>query len=119
MSKEIAVYQELSQKILEEKIKPLITTEILEEHKKNPIGHHSDELETVLVFLRRWFNRTKGKYVLVCTKHDGWTGKWCIGEMSGVRGVPPKIFSDECFDSREAAEHGVFLKRLKLLGLWK
>lgn len=98
----------------EERIKPLVTAKVIEEHKKNPIGLHSDDLERILIFMRRHEYLMTNKYVIVCTKEHK---EWCIGQLSGIRGIGPKIFTDECFASRLEAEHGVFLKRLKDWGV--
>jgi len=113
-TKEQTTYNELDQKIQAEAIKPLVTKEIIEEHKQKPIGKHSDELERVLIYLRKNHGQMQGKLIIACTKPHQ---EWCIAELTGVRGQPPKL-SSECFSSREEAEHGVFLKRLKNLGLW-
>jgi len=109
-----AVYDEIDARILANSIKPLVTDEIIQEHKRNPIGFHSDALERVLIYLRRNRLKTAGKYVIVCTKPHQ---EWRIATLSGVRGVGPKIDESSRFTSREEAEHGVFLKRLADLGL--
>ncbi|GAB7387634.1 hypothetical protein BSNK01_14710 [Bacillaceae bacterium] len=109
------VYLETDKRILENKIKPLITKELIEEHRKNPIGKHSRELDVVLNYLRRNHEEMEGKYLIICTEPHK---KWCLGQHPGARGVPYKIFMDECYDSREAAEHALFIKRLKKYGLW-
>ncbi|MFK2825302.1 hypothetical protein QYG89_06330 [Bacillus sp. B190/17] len=108
------VYLEKDKYILENNIKPLITKELIEEHRKTPVGRHSHQLTMVLNYLRRNHEEIKGKDLLVCTKPHK---EWCLGEHPGKRGVPYKVFEDERFDSREAAEHALFLKRLKKLGL--
>lgn len=112
-SKADAAYSEIDARILADAIKPLISDEIIEEHKRNPIGIHSDALERVLIYLRRHGLRTAGKYILVCTKPHQ---EWRIARLSGVRGEPPTIDESARFASRETAEHGVFLKRLADLG---
>lgn len=114
MSKEHVVYQKLDRKILEENVKRLVTQEIVEEHARNPFGQHSDALERILIYLRKHQLRMQGKYVIVCTQPHQ---KWCIGELSGVRGVPPQIYEKECFTSIKEAEHYIFLRRLKEFGL--
>jgi hypothetical protein len=103
---------DLDAQIFEQQIKPLVTPEVIEEHRQTPIGFHSLELERILVYLRR--QAQAGKYVIVCTQRDR---EWAIGELSGVRGVGPTITSDERFASLTSAEHGVFLERLRALGL--
>lgn len=109
------IYMETDMRILENRIKPLITRELIEEHRKNPIGEHSENLKKVLNYLRRHHEEIKGKYLVVCLEPHK---KWCLGEHPGERGVPYILFEDESFDSREEAEHGLFLKRLKKYGLW-
>jgi hypothetical protein len=105
---------DIDQMILQEDIRPLVTPAIIEEHRQNPIGFHSDELERVLIYLRKNHLDMAGKYVIVCrTPHADYR----IGVLSGTRGVPPQVLQDEQFSSREDAEHGVFLRRLKDLGL--
>ncbi|HTY55735.1 MAG TPA: hypothetical protein VMB26_11065 [Candidatus Binataceae bacterium] len=113
-SKAEKAYNEVDARILADTIKPLITKEIIEEHKRKPIGIHSDELERVLIYLRRNRLTTVGKYIIVCIKPHS---EWKIATLSGVRGVPPKIDEQATFSSRDEAEHGVFLRRLKDLGL--
>ncbi|MEH7123386.1 hypothetical protein V7122_04685 [Bacillus sp. JJ1532] len=100
--------------ILENNIKPLITEELIEEHRKQPVGRHSYNLSMVLNFLRRNHEIIEGKDLIVCTKPHQ---EWCLGEHPGKRGVPYKVFEDQCFDTREKAEHALFLKRLKKHGL--
>ncbi|GCL70369.1 hypothetical protein PN4B1_02690 [Paenibacillus naphthalenovorans] len=108
------VYLDIDLRNFETRIKPLITKELIEEHRLNPIGKHSEQLDVVLNFFRRHHEQLEGKYVIVCTKpHE----EWCIGEHPAVRGERPQLFEDEKFDSREAAEHGLFLKRLRHFGV--
>lgn len=107
-------YMKLDKFILENNVKPLVTKEIIEEHRKKPIGQHSANLFKVLNFLRRHHDHSNGKDLIICTvPHE----EWCLGEHPGERNKAYILFSDEKFDSREAAEHGLFLKRLKIHGL--
>lgn len=108
------VYLEKDQLIYENNIKPLVTKELIEEHKKNPIGKHSPNLMKVQNYLRRHHEEIEGKYLIVCLEpHE----KWCLGQHPGGRHPKYTVFMDELFHSREAAEHGLFLKRLQALGL--
>lgn len=115
-AKEKEVYDEIDKSILNSYVRPLINEKIIEEHRLKPIGHHSDELERVLRYLRRHHEDLKGKDLIICTKPHK---EWVLGENTGIRGEKPIIFENEKFDSREAAEHGLFLKRLKKYGLLK
>jgi len=109
-----AVYMDKDMRIFETKVKPLITKELIEEYKSNPIGKHSEQLDIVLNFLRRHHEHMEGKYVIVCTEPHK---EWRIAEHPGVRGERPTIFWDQRFDTREAAEYGLFLKRLQKYGV--
>jgi branched-chain amino acid transport system permease protein len=89
-------------------LRPLITDELIEEHRRKPLGQHSDALERVLNYFRR--APQAHKYIGVCTRP--WA-EWRIGVLSGVRGVPPTILEDESFTSEDALLHGIFLRRVR------
>ena len=91
-----------------ERIKALVTDDLIAEHKHKPLGQHSDALERVLNYFRR--APQSGKYVGVCTKP--WE-EWRIGMLSGIRGVPPAILADERFSSEDELQHGIFLRRVR------
>ncbi|MBO3460021.1 hypothetical protein G7B40_011370 [Aetokthonos hydrillicola Thurmond2011] len=99
--------------IFKDSVKHLVNQNVLEEHASNPIGNHSDALKRILVYLRKYKLELRGKYIIVCVQPYK---KWCIGKLSGVRGVPPQIYEEECFGSEAEAEHGIFIKRIKELG---
>ena len=64
-----------------ERIRALITDELIAEHAARPLGQHSDALERVLQYFRR--QPQAGKYVIVMT--EPWA-EFKIGVLSGVRG---------------------------------
>jgi hypothetical protein len=110
-AREYSVYGQIDRHIFETVIKPRVGPEIIAEHRRRPIGKHSDDLERVLTYLRRHRWEMTGKYLLVCTKpHE----EWRIGVIRGD--VPPQLL-DETFHDRYGAEHAVFLKRLRDAGL--
>ena len=113
-TKDRDVYMDIDRRIFEETIRPLITKEIIEEHRANPIGKHSEELGLVLRYFRRHHEDVAGKDVVVCTTPEK---QWHLGEYPAERGKRPTIFWNECFDSIEAAEHALFLKRLRKYGV--
>ncbi|MBB5159684.1 hypothetical protein [Saccharopolyspora phatthalungensis] len=107
-AREHAAYLQVEQHILETEVKPRITQAIIDEHRTRPIGKHSDELERVLIYLRKHHLKMPGKYILVCTKpHE----EWRIATIIGTPGRPPELLPDS-FPDRYEAEHGLFLKRL-------
>jgi hypothetical protein len=113
IAREHAAYVQVEQHVLEIEVRPRVTQAIIEEHRERPIGKHSDELERVLIYLRKHHLEMPGKYILVCTKpHE----EWRLATLSGVPGVPPELLPDT-FSDRYEAEHGLFLKRLADAGL--
>ena len=113
LAREHAAYLQVERHILEADVKPRVNQAIIDEHRERPIGKHSDELERVLVYLRKHHLEMPGKYILVCTKpHE----EWRLARLSGVPGVPPELLADS-FSGRYEAEHGLFLKRLADAGL--
>lgn len=115
-SKVEALYADFDRRFLEQEIRPRITPALVEEHRRNPVGQHSPDLEIVLAFLRRDPSKERPRFVIVCTQPER---EWCIGEYSRVRGEPLRICRDEPFGSEAEAEHAIFLRRLRNLGLWE
>jgi branched-chain amino acid transport system permease protein len=93
-----------------ERIRSLVTPELIEEHRRKPLGQHSDSLERVLNYFRR--QPQPGKYIIVATRP--WQ-EYRIGVLSGVRGQPATILDDETFGSEEEAMHGIFVRRVREL----
>jgi hypothetical protein len=111
--REHSAYLQVERHILEADVKPRVTQAIVDEHRERPIGKHSDELERVLIYLRKNHLEMEGKYILVCTKpHE----EWRIATLTGKPGAPPELLPDS-FPDRYGAEHGIFLKRLADAGL--
>ncbi len=78
----------------------------------NPYGgiHQYLDLAKVLVRMRAMQPKAYGgKYVVICTKIDE---EWRIGQLSGIRGVPPKFANDRVYDNENEVQHDVFLLRL-------
>lgn len=91
-----------------ERIKALVTDELIAEHAAKPLGQHSDALERVLQYFRR--QPTAGKYIVVATK--AW-GEYRIGVLSEARGQVPEVLEDETFATEEEALHGIFVRRVR------
>lgn len=106
-------YLQAEDHVFRTQIRPRITPEIVEEHRRNPIGKHSDDLERVLIYLRKHHQAMRHKYILVCTKpHE----EWRIARINTEPDTPPTLL-DDTFTDRFEAEHGVFRKRLADNGL--
>lgn len=111
--RETVAFRQAEDYILRSEIRPRICKEIIEEHRRRPVGKHSDDLERVLIYLRKHHLSMVGKYILVCTiPHQ----EWRIAEITGEPGKPPRLL-DDAFSDRFEAEHGLFIKRLRDNGL--
>jgi hypothetical protein len=90
-----------------EALRLLITNRLIAEHKRAPLGEHSDSLKRVLNLLRR--TAPNGKLLLVCTKPFK---QWRIARLSGLPGQGPIFVDDRLFNTEAKAMHAVFLLRL-------
>ena len=83
-----------------ERIKALITDELIEEHAAKPLGQHSDALERVLQYFRR--QPQAGKYIIVATSPGGVQDRRPLGRARRRA----TILDDETFASEDEAMHG-------------
>jgi branched-chain amino acid transport system permease protein len=90
------------------RIRALITDDLIDEHRRKPLGQHSDDLERVLQYFRT--RPVGGKYVGVMTQP--WV-EYRIGVLPGVRGQVATILDDEVFSTEEEVLHGIFLRRVR------
>ena len=88
-------------------LKGLISPLIIEEHRNQPLGQHSEALERVLLYFRR--TKLEDKYAL---HRAGPKGPYKIIAFSGVRGVSPRLVDDREFATLNDAYHGVFMRRV-------
>lgn len=102
------LYYRRFNKRLRDRLKQMITPELIEEHRTDPLGHHSDALSRVLNYFRR--AEMADKYVIMRLK-DG-EELYRIMAVSGVRGMPPRVVDDKQYDALNDAYHAVFLLRV-------
>lgn len=102
------VYYRRFDKRLREHLKTLVTDELIEEHRKDPLGKHSDNLNRVLNYFRR--GEMPDKYAIMRLP-DGFH-KYRIVAMSGFRNAPPRQVDDRVYESLDEAYHAVFLLRV-------
>jgi hypothetical protein len=93
-------------------VKPRITPAVIAEHRADPFGRHSVDLDIVLRYLGRDLMASRPRYVLVAEVPYG---RCCIGENPRIPGAPIKV-THECYASEEEAQHAIFLRRLHDLG---
>ena len=102
-------------RIWEHQLAPLVSDTLVAEHRADPFGQHSLELDAVLSFLRNDPLRgKKPQYVIVCLEEGK---RWVIGEHSRRRGKPVVPRRGPVFTDVASAEHAVFCQRLADLGI--
>lgn len=103
------IYLERFNARLKAHLKTLISDELIEEHRRKPLGQHSDNLERVLNFMRRppsfgLYSRT------ACQEYQ-------VIALPVTPGDPPKPIDDIVYRDEKEALHAVFLKHVdKLMG---
>lgn len=102
------IYFRRFQKRLRDKLKSSITPELIEEHRQNPLGQHSDALSRVLNHFRR--GEVADKYAIM--RQPGQFHAYKIVAFSGVRGAPPRLVDDRLYNDINEAYHAVFLLRV-------
>jgi branched-chain amino acid transport system permease protein len=88
-------------------IRPLLTDELIAEHRRDPRGSHSDSLKRVLNYFRRSSALTP--YVVVCTQPFR---QWRVARVTGIRGERPVFVDQQIMRSEAEAMHAIFLKRV-------
>jgi branched-chain amino acid transport system permease protein len=102
------LYYRRFNKRLRERLKGMISPELIEEHKRDPLGHHSDALARVLNYFRR--GEMADKYVIHRMKPA--EERFRIMAVSGQRGMPPRVVDDREYTNINDAYHAVFLLRV-------
>jgi branched-chain amino acid transport system permease protein len=97
---------------LRERLIALVTPDLVEEHRRNPVGHHSPALAVVLAALRQ--APTRGKLALLAIEPGR---QWMIMRLSGQPGVAHDLSDPARFSDENVALHEVFLRRLGELGV--
>jgi branched-chain amino acid transport system permease protein len=102
------LYYRRFNKRLRERLKLMITPELIAEHARDPLGHHSDALSRVLNYFRR--GEMADKYVI--HRMIPAEEKFRIMAVSGARGMPPRVVDDREYTDINEAYHAVFLLRV-------
>lgn len=102
------IYHRRFDKRLRDHLKTLITPELIEEHRKKPLGQHSDALDRVLNYFRRGDMPDKYAIMRLPEHFDHYK----VVGLSGERGAPPRVVDDRTYEGLDAAYHAVFLLRV-------
>lgn len=100
--------------ILEDKLRPAFSAALVEEHRRQPFGPHSPDLESLMLFLRR---NPDPELLRYCVIKIGNPPLWGIGHKPLKPGAAITPIGEACHASRAEAEHAVFLRRLHDYGL--
>jgi hypothetical protein len=109
LARQFTINADENRYIWEHTVRPLLSAELIEEHRRNPIGRHSPALDMVLAFLRSDPLPTEPRLVVIILEPER---TWAIGEHSRRKGVPVYV-RPETFDSIDEIEHAIFLERLR------
>ena len=88
-------------------LKTLVSEAVIEEHRRQPLGQHTEALERLLIYFR--MQPQAGKYAIVATEPFA---AYRVVALSGKRGVPPRYVDDTVYASEAEAFHGLFLRRV-------
>lgn len=102
------------QTILERRIRPLVTADLIARHGARPFGPHDPDVLEVLHFVRRSPDPELPSYFVLA---QGDPQRWFAGARPPGRGEPLTALDDTTYGSRAEAEHGVFVRRLADYGL--
>jgi branched-chain amino acid transport system permease protein len=89
-------------------LKSLVSPTLIDEHRRCPLGQHSEALERLLNYFRR--QPQVDKYAITTVEPFK---AYRIVALSGHRGVAPRLVEDKIYGSQEEAYHGVFLRRVQ------
>ena len=100
------VYWRRYDKMQRDYLKSLVSPTLIDEHRRCPLGQHSEALERLLNYFRR--QPQVDKYAITTVEPFK---AYRIVALSGHRGVAPRLVEDKIYGSPEEAYHGVFLRR--------
>ena len=102
-----ALYFRRFDKMQRDYLKTLVCEEVIEEHRRKPLGQHSEALERLLLYFRR--QPQVDKYAI---RREHFNGPHKIVAFSGKRGTSPRVVEDKEYETIEEAYHGVFMRRV-------
>lgn len=85
-----------------------IDADLIEEHRRKPLGQHSDRLERVLNYFRR--GGLGGKIGIL--REEGGGERYRLVRFRGLRGQPSIALNGPHLDCLNDAYHAAFLQRI-------
>ena len=92
-------------------LKSLVDDDVIEEHRRSPLGQHSEALERLLHYFRN--APQAGKYAI--RRGGKSAAAFRIVSLSGLRGEAPRTLEGEEYATVEEVHHAIFLKRIRHL----
>jgi branched-chain amino acid transport system permease protein len=89
-------------------LKRLVTDAVVDEHRTQPLGQHSEALERLLIYFRR--QGQVDKYAIMVMEEFK---AYRIVALSGHRGTAPRVVEDNNYPTPEQAYHALFLRRVQ------
>lgn len=96
--------------LVSEHVASLISDDVVEEHRANVYGPHSQTLQYVTTYFR-CSSIVDKLAILAVVQFD----QYRIIKLSGVRGVPPVTASETIYRTEKEAEHAIFVMRVATL----
>ncbi len=103
-----ALYFERFDAFVRQRLRALVTEELIAAHRRKPSGPHGDDLERLLNYFRR--AAVADKYAILAVRPFA---EYCVVALSGRRGVPPRIIDEKIYATPDEAQHAVFLRRVQ------
>ena len=101
------IYYRRFDKRWRDQLKLLVTDELIEEHRRKPLGQHSDALQRLLNYFRA--GPLADKYAIY---EEQPFKAYKVVALTGVRGMPPRTVDDKVHGTLDEAYHAVFLRRI-------
>jgi branched-chain amino acid transport system permease protein len=103
------VYHRLFDKRIRDRLKKLVTPELIAEHRTKPLGQHSDALDRLLNYFRR--EEMPDKYAILQVGPLS-SCSYRVIAFSGTAGHPPRVVDDKLYPTLNESYHAVFLLRI-------
>lgn len=93
--------------ILRERVRRLVTPELIERARAQARGPYDQDIAEVLAFVRRSPDPRMPRYAIVTS-----AGRFFVAARPARPGEAPEILGREAYRTRDEAEHAVLLRRL-------
>ncbi len=88
-------------------LKTLVSPDVIEEHRRNPLGQHTEALERILTYFRK--GPLADKYAVFAKQPFA---EYQVVAISGRLGIPPRLVDETTYATLPDAYHAVFLRRI-------